>query len=151
MYAMVIPVAQVIDDRSVPVNPALVFMDGDWAPAALPRLMMNRPYQHLSVWITPPKILAKMINEAGPLDTLVIQALGKKLDQLFLPALSPQPTRARASQVRDEGKTRTDWEYGRASKDKERASDPLGNHIFVSAEIGVPKEPDSRSKFGGST
>jgi hypothetical protein len=86
MYAMVIPVAQAIDDRSVPVNSALVFMDGDWAPAALPRLLMNRPYQHLSVWITPPKILTKMINEAGPLEARAIQALGKKLDQLFDPA-----------------------------------------------------------------
>lgn len=86
MYAMVIPVAQAIDDRSVPVSPALVFMDGDWAPAALPRLMMGHPYQHLSVWITPPKILAKMINETGPLDTRAIQVLAKKLDRLFVPA-----------------------------------------------------------------
>lgn len=86
MYAMVIPVAQAIHDRSVPVNPALVFMDGDWAPAALPRLMMGRPYQHLSVWITPPKILAKMINEAGPLDTQAIQVLAKRLDRLFVSA-----------------------------------------------------------------
>lgn len=86
MYAMVIPVAQAIGDRSVPVHPALVFIDGDWATAALPRFMMNRPYQHLSVWITPPKILAKMINEAGPLNPAAVQALGSKLDQLFVPA-----------------------------------------------------------------
>ena len=86
MYAMVIPVAKAIDNRSVPVNPALVFIDGDWATAALPRLMMNRPYQHLGVWITPPKILAKMINEAGPLDNQAVQVLGVKLDHLFVPA-----------------------------------------------------------------
>ena len=86
MYAMVIPVAQAIGDRSVPVHPALVFIDGDWATAALPRFMMNRPFQHLNVWITPPKILAKMINDAGPLDLKTVQTLGAKLDRLFSPA-----------------------------------------------------------------
>ena len=54
----------------------------DWASAALSRFLMNHPFQHLSVWITPPK----MINEVGPLDPHAVQALGSKVDQLFLRA-----------------------------------------------------------------
>jgi hypothetical protein len=86
MYSMVIPVAQAIGDRSVPVKPALVFVDGDWALSALPRMMINRPYKHLGVWILPPKNLSRLINEPGPLNLEAIQSLGKKLDQLFVPA-----------------------------------------------------------------
>jgi hypothetical protein len=86
MYALVIPVAQAIQDRSVPVHPALVFVNGDWSIAALPRLIANRPYQHLGVWITPPRILTKMINQPGPLDAEAVQQLGRKLDQVLVPA-----------------------------------------------------------------
>lgn len=86
MYALVIPVAQAIQDRAVPVNPALVFVYGDWSIAALPRLIVSRPYQHLGVWITPPRILTKMINHPGPLDIEAVKQLARKLDLVVVPA-----------------------------------------------------------------
>jgi hypothetical protein len=86
MYALVIPVAQAVQDRTVPVNPALVFVNGDWSIAALPRLIANRPYQHLGVWITPPRILTKMINHSGPINAAAVLELGRKLDRILVPA-----------------------------------------------------------------
>lgn len=86
MYALVIPVAQAIGDRTVPVNSALVFVNGEWALSAVPRMLINRPYKHLEVWIAPPKNLARLINEAGPLQLEAIRSLGSKLDRLFVPA-----------------------------------------------------------------
>jgi len=86
MYALVIPVAQAIQDRAIPVNPALVFVNGDWSLASLPRLVANRPYKHLGVWITPPKPLMKMINQSGPLDSQAVQQLGRKLDLVLVAA-----------------------------------------------------------------
>lgn len=86
MYSMVIPVAQAIGDRSIPVKPALVFVDADWALPALPRFLLNRPYQHLGVWLTLPKNLVKLINKSGPLGGATIHDLGQRLDRLFVPA-----------------------------------------------------------------
>lgn len=86
IYSQVIPVAQSIDDRSVPIHPALVFIEGDWSTVAAARLLVNRPYQHLGVWITTPKNVAKMINDPGPLDAAAVQNLGRTLDRLFVPA-----------------------------------------------------------------
>ena len=85
IYGLVIPVAQVIGDRSVPIHPALVFIDGDWSLASLPRMLANKPYQHLSVWITPPRTLAKLINEPGPLDADSVKRVGNKLDEALVP------------------------------------------------------------------
>lgn len=86
MYALIIPVAQAIQDRSVPVKPALVFVNGDWSLASLPRLIVNRPYQHLGVRIAPPRVLTKMINQPGPLDASAVKQLGRRLDLVFHPA-----------------------------------------------------------------
>jgi hypothetical protein len=85
IYGLVIPVAQVIADRSVPIKSALVFIDGDWSIASLPRMLANKPYQHLGVWITPPRTLAKMINEPGPLDPESVRRVGLKLDEALTP------------------------------------------------------------------
>lgn len=88
MYSLVIPVAQAIGDRSVPVHPALVFIEGDWGTAAAVRLLTKRPYQHLGVWITAPKVPAKLINAPGPLGYDTIEHLANRLDRLFVPASS---------------------------------------------------------------
>ena len=63
-----------------------VFVNGDWSLASLPRLVANRPYKHLGVWITPPKPLMKMINQSGPLDSQAVQQLGRKLDLVLVAA-----------------------------------------------------------------
>lgn len=86
MYSLVMPVAQAIGDRSVPVHPALVFIEGDRGTAATVRLLTKRPYQHLGVWITAPKVLAKLINAPGPLSPDAVQRLAERLDSVFAPA-----------------------------------------------------------------
>jgi len=46
IYGLVIPVAQLIEDRTVPIHPALVFIEGDWSTASLPRFLVGKPYLH---------------------------------------------------------------------------------------------------------
>ncbi len=67
IYSLVIPVAQIIDDRSVPLNAALTFPWGDWSVPASFRLNFMKPYQHNDVWLTARRSLAKLINAPGPL------------------------------------------------------------------------------------
>jgi hypothetical protein len=85
IYGSVIPVAQVIDDRSIPIHPALVFIEGDWSGASLPRFLMGRPYNHEGVYISPPKALIKLINKPGPLAAESISRITKKLDESLRP------------------------------------------------------------------
>ena len=76
IFNLVIPVAQVLGDKSVPIRPALVFIDGDWSDASAARIVTSRPYQHLSVWISWPKAIWKKINEPGPLDADAVKRIG---------------------------------------------------------------------------
>ncbi|HUY43090.1 MAG TPA: nuclease-related domain-containing protein [Acidimicrobiales bacterium] len=86
MYKQIIPVAQEIVDSSVPLNAAMTFVDGDWSLTSLPRLLANKPYRHLDVWITPLRPLAKMINEPGPLEPAAVQQLASQLNAALKPA-----------------------------------------------------------------
>ena len=85
IFNLVIPVAQVIGDKSVPINPALVFIDGDWSNASTARIATSRPYQHLKVWISWPKAIWKKINEPGPLDGDAIKRIGDLLNTQLRP------------------------------------------------------------------
>jgi hypothetical protein len=85
IYNLVIPVAQVIEDRSIPVHAAMVFVEGDWSNAQTLRLARDKPHQHLGVWITWPRALYKMINERGPLDPESIERVHSKLDANLTP------------------------------------------------------------------
>jgi hypothetical protein len=85
IYSLVIRVAQVIEDRTVSIHPALVFIEGDWNTAALPRFLMGKPYVHEGVYISPPKVLIKMINEPGALNAESINSLAVKLDEALTP------------------------------------------------------------------
>ena len=80
-----IPVAQVIEDRTVPIHPALVFIAGDWSTASLPRFLMGKPYVHDGVYISPPRALIKIINEPGALNAELINSLAVKLDKALKP------------------------------------------------------------------
>jgi Nuclease-related domain len=80
IFNLVIPVAQIISDRSIPIMSALVFIDGEWSDAATPRIITGRPYQHLTVWISWPKAIWKKINEPGPLTASVVQRIGGQLE-----------------------------------------------------------------------
>ena len=85
IYGLVIPVAQVIEDRTVPIHPALVFIEGDWTAASLPRFLVGKPYVHEGVYISPPKVLIKLINEPGSLDGESINILADRLDDALRP------------------------------------------------------------------
>jgi hypothetical protein len=85
IFNLVIPVAQVIGDKSVPIKPALVFIDGDWSDASAARIVTSRPYQHLSVWISWPKAIWKKINEPGRLDADSVKRIGAHLDAKLRP------------------------------------------------------------------
>ena len=85
IYSLVIRVAQVIEDRTVPIHPALVFIEGDWSTASLPRFLMGKPYVHEGVYISPPKTLITMINEPGALNAESINSLAVKLDEALTP------------------------------------------------------------------
>lgn len=85
IFNLVIPVAQVIGDKSIPIKPALVFIDGDWSDASTARIATSKPYQHLTVWISWPKAIWKKINEPGPLDAESITYIGALLSANLRP------------------------------------------------------------------
>jgi hypothetical protein len=85
IYGSVIPVAQLIGDRSIPIHPALVFIEADWSTASLPRCIAGRPYVHDDVYIAPPKLLIKLINRTGPLNAESISRIAAKLDAALKP------------------------------------------------------------------
>jgi hypothetical protein len=85
IFNLVIPVAQFIGDRSVPIKPALVFIEGDWSDASAARILASKPYQHLSVWISWPKAIWKKINEPGPLGAEAVKRIGSNLDEALPP------------------------------------------------------------------
>jgi hypothetical protein len=83
VYAQVIPVATLINDRAVPIRPAIVFVDGDWKSTW--RLLRNKPYVHKHVLIAWPSALISKIGEPGPLMPDVIAAIGQDLDRRLAP------------------------------------------------------------------
>jgi hypothetical protein len=85
IYGSVIPVAQIIDDRTIPIHPALVFVEGDWSYKSFPGLTINRPRRHEGVLITPPKMLTDKINAPGPVSAETVRQLAKKLDDALPP------------------------------------------------------------------
>jgi hypothetical protein len=85
IYSLVIPVRQVVPDWNIPIEPALVFIDGDWSDRATLRLLLSRPYRHELVWICAPKMLVKKIEEPGPLGHDDILRVGSILDRALPP------------------------------------------------------------------
>jgi hypothetical protein len=83
IYAQVIPIASLLNDRAVPIHPAIVFVNGDWKSTW--RLMRNKPYTHQHVVITWPSALISTIGEPGPLSSSCIEAIGNDLDQKLAP------------------------------------------------------------------
>ena len=86
IYTSIIPVAQVVSDRSIPINAALCFIDGDWRASILLRDLFKRPYKHDRVLISPPRLLVKMIKQEGRgLDDQTVRRIGNLLDQQLRP------------------------------------------------------------------
>jgi hypothetical protein len=55
IYGYVIPVADLLGDPSIPIRPALAFVDGDWRISTW-RKVANRPHQHLGVLLAWPPL-----------------------------------------------------------------------------------------------
>lgn len=85
IYRLVIPIAQIIEDRSVPIHPALAFVEGDWKFSVVFRDLLKKPYKYEGVWISPPKLLGKMITAPGPLDQAAVLRVGQLLDERLKP------------------------------------------------------------------
>jgi hypothetical protein len=85
IYQQVIPVAQLLEDRSVPVHPVIVFMNATWSDRTDLRILTGRPYQHQGVWIAWPKALVSKIRSRGPLTTETVERIGRQLDEALRP------------------------------------------------------------------
>ena len=80
MFGLVIPVAQVVNDKSVDVRPAMVLLDGNWAFGSMFRRLV-----HKTVLITGLDHLVKEINAPGRLDVEQINEIAARLDDAFVP------------------------------------------------------------------
>jgi hypothetical protein len=85
IYDCVIPIAQLVDDRTIRVHPAVVFVDGQWSNRLFLRVVLNRPEVLNGVWIMWPKALLSKIKEPGPLSSEQVSAIGHHLDAALAP------------------------------------------------------------------
>jgi hypothetical protein len=83
VYSQVIPLASLLGDRSIPVRPALVFVNGDWGSVL--RLLTKRPPVHNGVTIAWPKVLISSIAGEGPLADEDVKRIGTRLGQQLTP------------------------------------------------------------------
>jgi Nuclease-related domain len=83
IYAQVIPIAEILNDRSIPIRPALVFINADWKSTL--RVVTNKPYRHNDVLIAWPKALISQIQVSGPLDVTQMSAIGSYLGEQLRP------------------------------------------------------------------
>jgi hypothetical protein len=65
-------VVEALDDGTVPVHPALCFVEADWPWFA-------KPFQQDGVWVTWAKCLANLIATPGPLGQEAINRLAARL------------------------------------------------------------------------
>jgi hypothetical protein len=84
IYSQVIPIAGLLNDRSIPVQPAVVFFSDDFVVPPL-RVLRNKPFQHREVWISWPKAISAKIREPGPLSAEQVAEIGALLDQRLAP------------------------------------------------------------------
>jgi hypothetical protein len=84
IYSQVIPIASLLDDRSIPVHPAVVFIADDW-PVSTRRLLINKPYEHKGVKISWPKAISSRIKQQGPLSANQVVEIGALLNQKLVP------------------------------------------------------------------
>jgi hypothetical protein len=85
IYNLVIPVRQLVPDWSVSIQPALLFVDGDWSDRSFVRLKLKGAFQHGEVWIGTLKTITKKIKEPGSLTADDVARLGAHLDQVLPP------------------------------------------------------------------
>jgi hypothetical protein len=86
IYSEVIPIANLLGDPGIPIQPALVFVDGDWGPGVTLRALRNQPYEMLSVMVAWPKALIAKIDVSGPLSSDSVHTIASTLDAVLPPA-----------------------------------------------------------------
>ena len=79
IYRYMVPVRNVVGDWSVPIHPAICFVNGNWTGLTV-RGLTNRPYQINNVWVTWPRSLSAAIARPGPLTPAQVSALAAHLD-----------------------------------------------------------------------
>jgi hypothetical protein len=86
IYRLVIPVAQVIGDRTVSVHPVMAFIEAVWGlPESLHFKRAKGPYLHEGVFLSGGHSIIRKINEPGPLSLEDIEALYRKLNAAMPP------------------------------------------------------------------
>ncbi len=86
IYRLVIPVAQVIGDRTVPVHPVMAFIEATWGLRESLHFKRGKgPYEHDGVLLAGGHGVIAKINELGPLSPSRVETLHAKLDAEMLP------------------------------------------------------------------
>lgn len=83
IYAQVIPIAELLNDRSIPIRPAIVFGNAEWKSTL--RVATSKPYRHNNVVIAWPKALIAEIQRSGPIDAPHLSSIGRYLDERLRP------------------------------------------------------------------
>jgi hypothetical protein len=84
LWERVLALTNLVTDPSVPVHPALVFVEGNWGSPT--GILTKRPLRHQGVWILWPGALIKLIEEPGPLTPEAVGVIGSVLDRALPPA-----------------------------------------------------------------
>jgi hypothetical protein len=84
-YELVIPVAQVIRDKSIPINAAFCFIQGNWSFSDAIMLNLGKLNRHLDVWLGTRATLVKLMKKSGPMTPETITSLGDRLNREFTP------------------------------------------------------------------
>jgi Nuclease-related domain len=86
IFRLVIPVAQVIADRTVPVHPVMAFVEPIWGVSESLHFKSRKgPYVHEGVFLSGGRSIIGKINEPGPLSLERIEALFHKLNAAMPP------------------------------------------------------------------
>ena len=86
IYRLVIPVAQVIGDRTVAVHPVMAFIEATWGLREGLHFKRGKgPYEHDGVLLAGGHGIIAKINEPGPLSPARVEELYAKLDAAMPP------------------------------------------------------------------
>jgi hypothetical protein len=86
IYRLVIPVAKILGDRTVPIHPAIAFIEPTWGLREGLHFQRGKgPYRHEGVLLAGGHRIIKAINEPGPLSNEVVDEIWRKLDRAMPP------------------------------------------------------------------
>lgn len=87
-YELVIPVAQIVEDKSVRINAAFCFVNGDWGLINLIRHRRGKTDRHMDVYLASRTALGILLSKPGPLSQDTISGLYAKLNDRLAPRQS---------------------------------------------------------------